>query len=88
MNGVEQITVESGEEEDDSSLQRIASGMLKVESTSVSMQEVIHTNFKEVGDRSVSGDFEDLWNFQELCARQYMAPGNFVNLMEFYVKQS
>ena len=56
----EQRPVESGKEEIGSSLQRIASGMLKVESASVSMQEVIHTGFKEVGDRTVPGDFEDL----------------------------
>ena len=80
--------MESGKEEIGSSLQRIASGMLRVESASGNMQEVIHTNFKEVRDRSVPGDFEDLWNFQKLCAERYMAPGNFVNLMEFYVKQS
>ena len=74
MNGVEQIIVESGNEEIGSSMQRIASNLMQDNNPDCR--------------KDCPGDFEDLWNFQELCAERYMAPGNFVNLMEFHVKQS
>ena len=97
MNGVEQRTVESGNEEIGSSMQRIASNLMqdnnpdsRKDCPSIVRQAETSENPDNNPDsrKDCPGDFEDLWNFQELCAERYMAPGNFVNLMEFYVKQS
>ena len=66
------------------------SNLLSVEvaSGNINKKDGNLTGFEEALYKTVHGDFEDLRNFQELCARRYMATGNSVNLMEFFVKQS